>query len=139
MLGELFGYLLCSALALALDTGTMMLALRCGASVALAAALGFLTGVTSAYVSSVLLVFKNHRIQDRSTEFALFVAIGTAGLALTELLLWLFTQRCGLAPLPSKLATAAIVFVFNFGVRKVVLFSTAQPRHAADRRLQTLA
>ncbi|MBV8605001.1 MAG: GtrA family protein [Pelomonas sp.] len=139
MLRELLGYLACSALALVLDTGTLMLALRCGASVPLAAALGFFVGVSCTYVCSVLFVFKAHRVKDRATEFALFVGIGAAGLLLTEALLWLLIERFGLAPLPAKLATACLVFAFNFGARKIMLFSAAKPKRVADSRLEPLA
>jgi len=129
---ELIGYLIASALALAVDTGIYAAALALGVPLALAAVLGFVGGVSCAYLCSVHFVFRARRLQDRSSEFAGFVAIGLAGLVLTEALLWLFVTRLNLPPVPAKLATAGFVFIFNFGVRKALLFSHARPRPVSD-------
>jgi len=137
--GELLGYLACSVLALLLDTGVYAAALTVGVSLALSAALGFIAGVSCAYLCSVKFVFQARRLQDRSTEFAAFVAIGLAGLVLTEGLLWLLVQQLHLAPMMSKLITAGIVFFFNFGARKALLFNPARRRPATqDSRLEPL-
>ncbi len=136
---ELFGYLLCSALALGLDTAIYAGALASGLPLSLAAALGFLAGVSCAYLCSVRFVFRARRLNDRSSEFALFVSIGLVGLLLTEVLLWLLVSRLGMHPLSAKLATAGLVFIFNFGVRKAVLFSPAKSLSHVDSRLEPLA
>jgi len=135
---ELFGYLVASALALALDTGVYAAALSLGLPLSGAAVLGFAAGVTCAYLCSLRFVFRTHRLHDRSSEFAVFVAIGLAGLLLTEALLWLFVTRWHLPPVPAKLATAGFVFIFNFGVRKALLFSAPRARGASDSRLEPL-
>jgi hypothetical protein len=53
-----------------------------------------------------------------------------AGLLLTELFLWLAIGRLGWPALPAKLGTSALVFAFNFAVRKTLLFSVRR-RHGA--------
>jgi len=135
---ELSGYLACSVLALLLDTAVYAGALALGLSLALAAALGFVAGVSCAYACSVKFVFRVRRLQDRSTEFAAFVAVGLAGLVLTEALLWLFVRQLQLTPMTAKLLTAGLVFFFNFGVRKALLFNPARHRPTADRRLEPI-
>lgn len=135
---ELAGYLGCSVLALLLDTAVYAGALALGWPLALAAALGFIAGVSCAYLCSVKLVFQVRRLQDRSSEFAAFVAIGLAGLMLTEALLWLLVQRLHVAPVTAKLITASLVFFFNFGVRKALLFNPARRRPATDSRLEPI-
>lgn len=135
---ELSGYLACSVLALLLDTAVYAGALALGLPLAWAAACGFTAGVSCAYLCSVKFVFQVRRLQDRSSEFAAFVAIGLAGLMLTEALLWVLVLRLHLAPVTAKLITAGLVFFFNFGVRKALLFNPAHRRPAADSRLEPI-
>ena len=80
-------------------------------------------------------VFRVRRLQDRSTEFAAFVAVGLAGLVLTQAMLWLFVYQLLLAPMPAKLITASLVFFFNFAVRKALLFHPRRHHTPANNRL----
>jgi putative flippase GtrA len=129
---EFFGYLIASGIALGLDTGTYAAALSLGCPLALAACLGFLAGVSCAYLLSVTCVFDVRRLQDRALEFAVFGAVGIAGLLWMQALLWLFVQRLHIAPVDAKLLTALPVFLFNFGARKALLFRRG-PRPARER------
>ena len=70
-----------------------------------------------------LLGVRDRSVSRAGVEFGLFVAIGIAGLLLTEAILWLEIERLGLPPLWSKVGAAGIVFFFNFGVRKFNCFS----------------
>lgn len=135
---ELAGYFVCSVMALVVDTAVYAGTLSLGAHFAVAAALGFTAGVSCAYAYSVKFVFRVRRVQDRSSEFAVFVAIGLGGLVLTEALLWLLVRRLHLEPVPAKLITAGLVFFFNFGVRKALLFNPARSRTAVDSRLEPI-
>ena len=54
----------------------------------------------------------------------IFVAIGVGGLAVNEIVLWLGIEVAALSLIVAKLAAAATSFVFNFVIRKMVLFST---------------
>lgn len=56
-------------------------------------------------------------------EFLIFAGIGLAGLALTQMLLWLFIEVLHFGAELSRLASAALSFVVNFSVRKLILFS----------------
>lgn len=125
-LREFLLYLIVSGAALGVDTAVFNLSLRAGLALAWAAALGFSLGLALVYVASSLHIFKAHRLADRRIEFVLFALIGMAGLALTELLLWLLVGPLQLAPLAAKFATAGAVFLFNFSLRKALLF-TAGP------------
>lgn len=66
------------------------------------------------------------RLNDRRSEFGLFALVGVAGLLLTEALLWLLVKQIGVDPLMAKLTSAGGVFLFNFMLRKSLLF-TARP------------
>ncbi|MCE4555521.1 GtrA family protein [Roseateles cellulosilyticus] len=130
-LREFLLYLAASAAALALDTAVFSLGMRLGVNLAVSACLGFSLGLMLIYTVSTRLVFSQHRMADRRGEFALFALIGVAGLLLTEALLWLLVRQLGVAPVAAKLTSACGVFLFNFVLRKTLLFTNQ--RRAALR------
>lgn len=122
-LREFVRYFACSALALAADASTYWVALRLGAAYQFAAAIGFVAGVSIAYLLSVRWAFRQRSVANPQVEFLIFLAIGIAGLALTEALLWFQISVCGFGPMVAKLVAAVGVFMFNFVARKLVLFT----------------
>jgi putative flippase GtrA len=86
------------------------------------AAFSFMLGVSVSYLLSVLWVFRTRRIPRKSVEYSLFVLVGVVGLGLNEVLLWLFTSPLGIYYLLSKIIAASMVFFWNFGARKCILF-----------------
>ena len=88
----------------------------------LSAGISFLLGTTVSYVLSVLLVFQVRRHDSRLVEYALFVLVGLVGLALNEGLLWALTEKVGIYYLGSKVIAACLIFFWNFGARKHLLF-----------------
>ena len=86
------------------------------------AAVAFLAGTTVSYVLSVAWVFDTRRVASKAAEYALFVLVGVVGLALNEGLLWVFTETLGLHYLVSKVVAATLIFGWNFGARKLLLF-----------------
>ena len=58
-----------------------------------------------------------------SWEFVIFVGIGVVGLLLNELVIYLGVERYSLSYELAKLASAAMVFGFNFSARKLLLFT----------------
>ena len=82
----------------------------------------FCAGLGTVYFFSILWVFRERRAERKAREFALFAAIGIAGLALTAAVIYALTEFSGLDYRLSKIASAALVFVFNFGCRKYFLF-----------------
>jgi putative flippase GtrA len=86
------------------------------------AAFSFLAGTTLSYVLSVAWVFDTRRFASKAVECGLFVLEGVVGLGLNEGLLWLFTEPLGLHYLVSKVLAATLIFGWNFGARKLLLF-----------------
>jgi putative flippase GtrA len=123
---EFLLYFAASTAALALDTAAFSLLISQGLPLTMAAGLGFSLGLVLVYTLSTRHVFAQHRLADRRGEFTLFALIGVAGLLLTEALLWLLVQRLGMAPLAAKLTTACGVFLFNFALRKRLLFTASR-------------
>ena len=130
---DLFRYFSASLLALAADLGTLSLCLRgLHFSLGWSASIGFAVGALVAYLLSIRWVFRQRAFAYAPTvEFLAFVGIGIAGLGLTQALLWLGVVKLHLLPELVKLAAAVVTFVFNYLVRKTLLFA------ASARALQT--
>jgi putative flippase GtrA len=124
---ELLRYFLCSALALGVDLTVFSLAISYDIGWATAAAGGFTFGLLVAYFLSIRFAFAHRSMSDARLEFALFALSGILGLALTQLVLWVMIVQLEAQVHASKLLAAGFVFVFNFTVRKLLLF-----RHQAS-------
>jgi putative flippase GtrA len=131
--GELFRYLLVACVALAVDFGSLI-ALRelAGWHYLPAAAAAFTLGLFTNYSLSIAWVFTHRMVQSRAFEFAIFAAIGLAGLALTELILFAGTDMLGFDYRLSKVIAVGVVFAWNFGARKWILFRGSEQRFAAQ-------
>ncbi len=90
----------------------------------ISAALGFVAGLVFVYISSNKWVFAHRRLKDNvAMEFLVFALIGLIGLLLTVLFMWVFVDVIGVYPLVAKLITTALVLMWNFGARKMILYS----------------
>ena len=90
----------------------------------ISAALGFIAGLVFVYISSNKWVFACRRLKDNvAMEFFVFAIIGIIGLLLTVLFMWVFVDVSGIYPLVAKFMTTALVLVWNFGARKMILYS----------------
>ena len=118
-------YFAASLLALAADMATLSACLRLFAfGLAWSATLGFAVGAVVAYLLSIRWVFRERAFGNApALEFTGFVAIGIAGLGITQLVLWLGVGQLGLLPEAVKLGAAGITFAFNYVVRKTLLFA----------------
>lgn len=94
----------------------------------LAATLAFIAGLVTNYLLCLRWVFDFRRMHNRLHEFAAFGIIGLAGLLLNNLLLFLLTEAASLHYLLSKLFAAAFVLLFNFSLRRWMLFSPTSSR-----------
>jgi len=122
---------LVSALALALDVA-LLYALASGLHIhyQIAAAAGFIAGLSLNYALSVRFVFTHRRVTSRTQEFAFFAAIGAGGLALNAALLAGMVELLRQHYLIGKIVAAGGTFLFNFGARRWLLFTPRQePRY----------
>jgi putative flippase GtrA len=135
LLYDLMLYGMASALALAADTSMLLLlTMVAGVHYLAAGAAGFTVGLIIVYGISFSKIFKDRRMLPPQLEFAGFVTIGIAGLALNELLLFLFVSTAQMGILAAKVLASCVVFLFNFLSRRSLLFS-ASP--AAQGELST--
>lgn len=125
---ELVRYFAVSLAALAVDMATLSACLRLlHLGLAESATAGFAVGALVAYLLSIRWVFRARTMAHApAVEFLTFVGIGIAGLGVTQLVLWLGVTELGLLPEAVKLAAAGVTFVFNYAVRKALLFAAAR-------------
>ena len=123
LLKEALGYGVASACALALDMTVLTLLVRYFSWWYLAAAtVSFTAGVVVAYFFSVKFVFKHRRLPDPRSEFAGFAALGTVGLCVNALVMFLSVRFVGLHYLLAKCVAAGFTFICNFITRRQLLF-----------------
>ena len=117
-------YFAASALALAIDFGSYVGLIRAaGVHYLVAGPVGFSLGLATIYLLSTRWVFRERRLADRRTEFALFALVGLAGMALNQLVLFAAVQWLGASFEVAKIISAGMVFSFNFATRKLLLFT----------------
>lgn len=88
-------------------------------------ACGFLTGIAANYILSLLFVFDVGKKQKRGRNvksFLIFVIVGLIGLALTEFGMYVGADILKLNYMIVKVIVAAIVLVWNYGGRKILIF-----------------
>jgi len=120
---QAIGYGAASICALAVDMSLLWMLVRfLGFGYIAAATLSFLAGASVAYILSVRLAFRDHRLNDRRTEFITFVAIGTLGLAVNAGVIAVAINYFGLHYLLAKFVAAGFTFLCNFAARRQILF-----------------
>lgn len=122
--GEGARYFAASAIALAADFGAYVALIRlAGVYYLVAAPIGFALGLAVIYLLSIGWVFGERRLADARMEFAIFASIGITGIGLNQLVIYVGVELLSLSFEFAKLASAAVVFCFNFAARKALLFT----------------
>jgi putative flippase GtrA len=121
---EAWKYFLVSAVSLAVDFAVYWALYRLAGIPPLAAnVISVSVGLIVNYALSVAWVFKERRLSSRWAEFTGFVVIGLAGLTVNEALLAAGIDILKLGPVVGKIGAAGGSFVFNFVVRRLMLFT----------------
>ena len=85
--------------------------------------IAFFVGLTVNFLLSKKFVFSGEK-QEHSTskEFIVYAVIGAAGLVMTEIIMYILTDKLKFYFMIPKVIATAVVFVWNFAARKVVLY-----------------
>lgn len=120
---QLGRYVVVGGLAFVVDMAVLIALTELGVLPYLAsAAVAFLFGLTTNYLLSVTWVFDTRKTTSPWIEFAIFALVGVVGLGINEVVMWSLTDGLGVWYVGSKLVATAMVFAWNFGVRKIALF-----------------
>lgn len=92
------------------------------------ASLAFLLGMVTNYLLCIAWIFDYRALSNRAHEFALFFAIGIAGLLLNNGLMFILTEFLEYHYLLSKAGAAVLILMFNFSLRRSLLFSPREKR-----------
>ncbi len=125
---QFFRYGIVGGIAFVVDFGILWaLTEFAGLHYLLSATAGFVAGLIVNYLISVRWVFTASAAQRaksaklRRIEFICYAIIGVIGLGLNSLILWLSTDILGIYYLGSKLISTALVFIWNFLARRVLM------------------
>lgn len=120
---QLFRYIFVGGLSFLVDAGIMYLLILAEVNQYLAIAIGFIFGLTVNYFISKLFIFNKEKANvNNFIEFIIYALIGVIGLGLTELIVYLCSDVIGIHVLLSKIVAAAIVLIWNFAARKVIIY-----------------
>lgn len=87
------------------------------------AVVAFVAGLITNFLLSKLLVFSGSQARvSPLAEFASYALIGVVGLGITELILMLFSNWLHLHYMLSKVIATAIVLVWNYLARKLIIY-----------------
>lgn len=120
---QFFRYIFVGGIAFLVDGGSLFLIELMGVHYLIAAVFAFILGLTANFIMSKLIVFKGSKANKSSgIEFLVYGVIGVIGLGITEIIMYIFTDRLGIYFMVSKIIAAAVVLVWNFMARKITLY-----------------
>ncbi len=95
----------------------------------ISAIIAFIGGLCTNFLLSKLLVFNKNAVESRVKpvwEFLSYALIGVIGLGITELILFVFTEKIGIHYMISKLIATIVVLIWNYLARKVFIYKKAK-------------
>lgn len=114
-------YAVVGGLAFVVDFGLLSAVLYVGGHYLLATLIGFIGGLITNYLLCILWVWRGTQART-ARDVLVFSLIGVGGLMLTALLMWVSVGLMALDPQISKLFIAALVLIWNFGLRRLFVF-----------------
>lgn len=83
--------------------------------------ISFTVSVVVNYLLSMRFVFEAKQDGNKVKEFIVFVIMSVVGLGLNQLVMWCSVEKLGIMYQISKIGATAIVMVYNFISRKLIL------------------
>jgi len=120
---QLLRYCFVGGFAFLVDAGGLyVLTEYAGMYYLLSATVSFIAGLTVNYLLSTTWIFRKSKLRSRWAEFLIYSVIGVIGLGLNTIMLYFLTDIIHIYYMLSKIITAAVVMLWNFFARKIILF-----------------
>ena len=105
-----------------IDYGIMVLLTEVAGIVYLvSSACSFTVSVIVNYILSVTFVFETDKEKSRTKEFIVFVFLSIIGLGINQLCMWFGVELLHISYLIVKIGATAVVMVYNFISRKLII------------------
>ena len=105
-----------------IDYGIMVLLTEVAVIVYLvSSACSFTVSVIVNYILSVTFVFETDKEKSRIKEFIVFVFLSIIGLGINQLCMWFGVELLHISYLIVKIGATAVVMVYNFIIRKLII------------------
>jgi len=119
---QFFRYAFVGGIASVVDWGVLWLAEYAFAHYLVAAIISFFAGLTVNFVLSKILVFKKETKMGTTWEYVSCAIIGGVGLLMTLGIMYALTEWIHFHFMLSKIIATAIVLIWNFFARKLLLY-----------------
>lgn len=87
----------------------------------LSAGISFTVSVVINYLLSMSWVFKSNKKRGKKEEFIIFIVLSLGGLLLNQVMMYVFVDYMNAYYLLAKIVATAIVMIYNFTSRKLIL------------------
>lgn len=122
LIAQLFKFGIVGVIAFLIDYGILWcLTEYIGLWYLLSASISFIISVTFNYFASMKYVFVPREDMSERKQFLLFVGMSAIGLCINEAGMWLLVDLVAIHYMISKIGVTAVVMVYNFITRKLVL------------------
>ncbi len=129
LLGQIAGFGIVGIIATVIDFGVMnLLHYGCGLSILVSNTAGFVVSVVFNYAASMKYVFNHRDDMSKRREFAIFVILSVVGLLLNDGIVLALNRGLALEANIAKICATALVMVYNFISRKLLLDSGTAER-----------
>lgn len=120
---ELIKYFIASAVSLAIDMALYLVLGKILHNYLISACIGYTVGLFVNYYLSIKWVFSYRKIKKYHIEFGVFAFIGFGGLLVNEAVIYAGLFWIYIGPFWAKMIAAVFSFIFNFGARKLLLYT----------------
>ena len=106
-----------------------------GVQYIVASTISFSVSLILNYFLTLRFVFESKPGRNFAKEFAMYVGLNIIALGLNQAILFVTVDALGISPFIGKLIATAVVLVYNFISRKLLIERSSTPRTAAPDRI----